>query len=68
MQDTLTAATAESVFLLEILKLVGSWGIFSIAHNILAVSLPLPVYLRPYTKWMLLPYSLLLVMFEVIIS
>jgi hypothetical protein len=42
------------------IKLVGGWGIFSTAHNILPVSLPLPIYLRPCTKWILISYNLIL--------
>jgi hypothetical protein len=53
MKDTLTPATAEPIALLHILKLVRGWGIFSTAHKFLPESLPLPIYLRPYTKEML---------------
>jgi hypothetical protein len=67
MKDSLTSATAQLIVSLEILKLVGNWGIFSIAYNNLPDSLPLPIYLMPHSKRML-SYILLLVMFEFIIS
>jgi hypothetical protein len=37
MEDSLTSAIAEPVILQQILNLVGGWGLFRMANNILSV-------------------------------